>query len=144
LDLALLPAINASLNGLATIFLVAGRVFIHRGDRERHKRAMVTAFSISSLFLLLYVIHKASRGFESITYNAVGAGKVAYLALLFSHLTLAMLVPVLAIALIWLAVKGRFESHAKLARWAWPIWMYVSVTGVIIYLLLYQLNPPTL
>ena len=141
MDLALLPAINASLNGLATLFLLAGRIAIKRGERERHKRLMVTAFSISSVFLLLYVIHKASRGFESITYNAVGAAKTAYLALLFSHLTLAMTVPVLAIALIYLGVRGRFAGHARLARWAWPIWMYVSVTGVIIYLLLYQLNP---
>ena len=141
MDLALLPSINAVLNGLAATFLVAGRFWIKRGDRERHKRAMSTAFAISSLFLVLYVIHKASRGFESITYNAVGAAKTAYLALLFSHLTLAMLVPVMAIALIWLGLRGRFTSHARLARWAWPIWMYVSVTGVMIYLLLYQLNP---
>jgi uncharacterized membrane protein YozB (DUF420 family) len=102
---------------------------------------MTTAFGISSLFLLLYVGHKSSRGFESITYNAVGAAKTAYLAMLFTHLSLAMLVPVMAIALIVLAVRGRFESHAKLARWAWPIWMYVSVTGVAIYIVLYQLNP---
>ena len=141
MDLALLPSINAVLNGLAATFLVAGRFWIKRGDRERHKRAMSTAFAISSLFLVFYVIHKASRGFESITYNAVGAAKTAYLALLFSHLTLAMLVPVMAIALIWLGLRGRFTSHARLARWAWPIWMYVSVTGVMIYLLLYQLNP---
>jgi uncharacterized membrane protein YozB (DUF420 family) len=141
LDIALLPSINAALNGLATLFLLAGRILIHRGERERHRRVMTIAFGISSLFLVLYVIHKASRGFESITYNAVGAAKTAYLALLFSHLTLAMLVPVMAIALIYYGVSGRLRSHARLARWAWPIWMYVSVTGVMIYVILYQLNP---
>jgi uncharacterized membrane protein YozB (DUF420 family) len=106
-----------------------------------HRRNMAVAFAVSSLFLALYVLHKWSRGFENTTFHAEGAAKAAYLALLFSHVTLAIAVPPLAISLIALGVRGRVEAHRRLARWAWPIWMYVSVTGVAIYLLLYPLNP---
>jgi uncharacterized membrane protein YozB (DUF420 family) len=102
---------------------------------------MIAAFATSSAFLVLYVLHKASRGFESTTFHAEGAAKAAYLALLFSHVTLATAIPPLAIALLVLGLRDRRERHRRLARWAWPLWMYVSVTGVLIYLLLYPLNP---
>jgi putative membrane protein len=102
---------------------------------------MLTAFALSSLFLVLYVAHKAARGFESTSFHAEGAARAAYLALLVSHVTLAMTIPPLAIALVVLGLRGRFARHRRLARFAWPIWMYVSVTGVLIYLLLYHLNP---
>ena len=141
MDPTVLPVINASLNGLATIFLIAGRVLIKRGQRDQHRRVMSVAFGISSLFLLGYVIHKLALGFDSVQFNVVGPAKTAYLVMLFTHITLATTVPVLAITLIYLGLSGRFERHARLARWAWPIWMYVSVTGVIIYVLLYQVNP---
>jgi uncharacterized membrane protein YozB (DUF420 family) len=142
LDLSLLPAINASLNGLAMLLLIVGRVLIHHKRIDAHRRVMIGAFSSSTLFLGLYVLHKASRGFESLSYNATGAPKTAYLIILFSHLTLAMIVPVLAIALLRYGLTNRISSHRRLARVAWPIWMYVSVTGILIYLALYQLNPP--
>jgi len=102
---------------------------------------MTAAFVVSRLFLALYVLHKWSRGFENTTFHAAGLAKGAYLALLFSHVALATTVPPLAIALIVLGARGRVERHRRLARWAWPIWMYVSVTGVVIYALLYPLNP---
>ena len=95
----------------------------------------------SSLFLAFYVAHKVWRNFETTTLHVVGAAKLAYLLLLFSHVVLAATVPFLAITLITLGLRGRFETHRKLARVAWPVWMYVSVTGVAIYLLLYPLNP---
>ena len=141
MDLSDLPAWNASLNALAAVLLWRGRRFAHRGKIAAHRCTMLCAFAVSSLFLALYVLHKASRGFQSTTFHAAGAAKIAYLALLFSHVVLAMAVPVLAITLITFGLRGRIERHRRLARVAWPIWMYVSVTGVAIYVLLYHLNP---
>jgi len=141
MDLTALPAINATLNGMATLLLIVGRILIRRNRIDAHRRVMISAFSVSTLFLALYVLHKASRGFESLTYHATGAAKTLYLTILFSHLTLAMFVPVLAIVLLRYGLKGEIASHRRLARIAWPIWMYVSITGVVIYVMLYQLNP---
>jgi uncharacterized membrane protein YozB (DUF420 family) len=141
LDLSFLPAINATLNGVAGLLLVVGRMLIKRGRERAHRTVMLSAFGVSSLFLVLYLAHKASRGFENTTFNAVGAAKTAYLALLFTHLTLAMAVPVMAILLLRYALRDERASHRRLARIAWPVWMYVSVTGVLIYFLLYQFNP---
>jgi len=141
MDLSFLPAVNAGLNAVATTLLVLGRIEIRRGRVARHRRIMLAAFAVSSLFLVLYVAHKAWRGFESTSFNAEGIAHTLYLALLFSHLTLAMAVPVLAIRLVYLGLSGRIERHRRLARVAWPIWLYVSLTGVVIYLLLYVFNP---
>jgi putative membrane protein len=141
LDLSFLPAVNAALNAVAGVLLVAGRRLVRRGRIAAHRRTMLSAFGVSSLFLVGYVTHKAARDFENTTFNAVGAAKTAYLLLLFTHVTLAMLVPPLALTLIVLGLRGRIDRHRRLARWAWPVWMYVSVTGVLIYLLLYPLNP---
>ena len=141
MDLSVLPAWNATLNALAALLLLRGRALVRRGKIAAHRRTMIAAFAVSSLFLALYVLHKASRGFESTTFHVEGAAKLAYLALLFSHVALAMTVPVLAITLISFGLRGRIERHRRLARVAWPIWMYVSVTGVAIYVLLYHLNP---
>jgi len=142
MDLSFLPSVNAGLNTVATGLLVLGRRRIKAGMVDAHRRIMLSAFATSSLFLVLYVIHKASRHFHNTTFNMHGAPKVAYLAILFSHLTLAMAVPPLAITLIVFGLRGRIARHRRLARIAWPIWMYVSVTGVVIYVLLYHLNPP--
>jgi uncharacterized membrane protein YozB (DUF420 family) len=143
-DLHLLPTINASLNALACVLLVYGRTLIRRGNEAAHKRVMISAFAVSSVFLALYVFHKWSRDFENTTFHAEGAARLGYLVLLFSHVALAMTVPVFAIALIRLGLTiempGRRAKHKRLARVAWPIWLYVSVTGVLIYLLLYHFN----
>ena len=141
MDLSFLPAVNAILNACAALLLLLGRRLIRRGQVRAHRRTMITAFAVSALFLFFYVAHKVSRGFESTTFAAEGPAEAAYLALLFSHVTLAMTVPPMAIRLIYLGWNERFERHRALARWAWPIWMYVSVTGVVIYLLLYYLSP---
>jgi len=140
-DLTALPSINAALNGVATLLLVAGRILIARMRVDAHRRTMLCAFGVSTLFLALYVVHKASRGFESLSYNATGVLKTVYLTILFSHLTLAMIVPVLAIVLVRRGLRGEIARHRRLARIAWPIWMYVSLTGVVIYVMLYHLNP---
>lgn len=140
-DLSFLPAVNATLNAVAAGLLVVGRRLARRGRISLHRRVMTGAFSVSTLFLALYLLHKWSKDFENTTFHAEGAAKAAYLALLASHVVLAAAVPVLAIALIVLGVSGRIERHRRLARVAWPVWMYVSVTGVAIYVLLYHLNP---
>jgi uncharacterized membrane protein YozB (DUF420 family) len=141
MDLSFLPAVNAALNLVATTLLLLGRLWIRRGRVAAHRRTMLAAFAVSSLFLLLYVAHKAWRGFEHTPYRGEGIAHVAYLAILFSHLTLAMAVPVLAIRLVQLGLSGRIDRHRRLAVIAWPIWLYVSLTGVLIYLLLYVFNP---
>jgi uncharacterized membrane protein YozB (DUF420 family) len=139
-DLSFLPSVNASLNAGAAVLLLVGRGFIRRGQIDAHRRTMLAAFGVSTVFLALYIAHKVSRDFQNTTFAAVGLAKSAYLALLASHVLLAMTVPVLAIALIRFGLKGEIARHRGLARWAWPIWMYVSLTGVLIYFLLYHWN----
>jgi putative membrane protein len=141
MDFSVLPPINATLNAVATVLLVVGRGLARRGDVERHRVVMICAFGVSSLFLLLYVSHKVSRNFENTTFNVEGWAKTAYLVLLGSHVLLAMTVPIIAIALIRLGLRDDRARHRRLARIGWPIWIYVSVTGVVIYLLLYPFNP---
>ncbi len=141
MDLSFLPAINAGLNAVAMTLLITGRRLVRQGRIEAHRRVMLSAFGVSSLFLFFYVSHKVSRDFESTTFHVEGAAKIAYLAMLFSHVVLAATVPVLAIWLIRLGLRDERAKHRRLARIAWPIWMYVSATGVLIYVLLYHLNP---
>jgi len=140
-DLSGLPALNATLNATATVLLLWGRALVKRGHTQLHKRVMLSAFGVSSVFLASYVVHKASRSFQSTTFNVTGAAKTAYLVMLASHVVLAALVPFLAIALIRFGLRGELARHKRLARVAWPIWLYVSITGVAVYTLLYHLNP---
>ena len=142
MDLSGLPAVNASLNAVATVLLIRGRMLAKRGAVDAHRRTTLAAFGVSSVFLIFYVAHKAARSFENTTFNATGAAKTAYLALLASHVVLAACVPFLALALIRFGLRGEIARHRRLARVAWPIWLYVSITGVAIYVLLYHLNPP--
>lgn len=144
MDFSVLPPINAALNACATGLLVYGRQLARRGDEARHRVVMLAAFAVSSLFLVLYVGHKVSRNFENTTFNAEGWAKAAYLVLLGSHVLLAMTVPVFALALIRFGLRDERDRHRRMARIAWPIWIYVSITGVLIYLLLYPFNPPAL
>jgi uncharacterized membrane protein YozB (DUF420 family) len=147
MDLLLqLPAVNAALNAVAASLLVVGRRLARQGRIEAHRRVMLSAFGVSSVFLLFYVLHKLARDFQNTPFNAEGAPKAAYLVLLFTHVILAATVPVFAIALVRLGQKGLVDPaararHQRLARVAWPVWMYVSVTGVLIYVVLYHLNP---
>lgn len=144
MDFTLLPPINAALNATATVLLVYGRSLARRGEVERHRLIMSSAFAVSALFLVLYVTHKVSRNFENTRFNAEGWGQVAYLVLLASHVLLAMSVPIFAIWLIRLGLRDDRARHRQIARVAWPIWIYVSITGVLIYLLLYPFNPVVL
>ena len=137
-----LPLVNASLNGLSAILLMAGFIFIKRGNKDAHRKCMGTAFVSSCVFLVGYVIHKVFvvKGVNT-PFAGPAALKPYYLVMLASHIILAIVIVPMAIATIRLGILGRFEAHKKIARWTWPLWMYVSVTGVLIYLLLYQIYP---
>jgi putative membrane protein len=135
----LLPRLNACLNATSALCLLGGFVAIRRGDKRRHMRLMLAALASSSLFLAGYVTRMWLTG----THRFPGAGplKALYLALLFSHMLLAIvLLPMLGRAL-FLAWRQRFGEHRAMARWAWPTWMYVSITGVVVYYMLYHLAP---
>jgi putative membrane protein len=131
------PAINAMLNGSSTVFLTAGYVAIRRKNVELHRLCMVSAFSASTLFLASYLARFAISGTHR--YPGEGWDKILYLAILFSHMLLAAAVVPLVLRALYLAWRGRFEAHRRVARWTWPIWMYVSVTGVVVYLMLYPI-----
>ncbi len=132
-----LPALNASLNLLATMLLAAGYYWIRRGHRERHKRCMVGACACSAAFLASYLVYHWHVG--SVPFEGRGLIRPIYFAVLVSHIVLAaVIVPLVALTLAH-AWQGSFERHRRLARWTWPLWMYVSVTGVAICGMLYHL-----
>ena len=131
-----LAPVNATLNLSSACFLVAGFVFVRRGHIARHRASMLAALTSSSLFLVFYVIRFSLTGTH--LFAGTGLARTVYLTLLFSHMVLATLLVPMVVRLVYLAVKERFPQHRRLARWTWPLWMYVSVTGLIVYLLLYH------
>ena len=134
-----LALLNACLNGSAGICLFAGWRAIKSGNRRLHGWMMASAFTISVLFLISYLTRVAISGTHR--YPGAGAWKTIYLAILLTHMVLAVVTPPLAIRTLWLAVQKRFAEHRRIVRWTLPIWMYVSVTGVLVYVLLY--HPPS-
>jgi putative membrane protein len=134
-----LPALNATLNGLSAILLGTGFAFIRSGQVVRHRACMIGAFVFSVAFLVSYVVYHAQHG--STPFPGRGWTRPAYFTLLVSHVLLAMTVVPLALVTLYRAVKGDFTRHRRIARVTFPIWMYVSVTGVLIYVVLYHLNP---
>lgn len=132
-----LPTLNAILNATAAGLLIWGWVLIRRGEREKHRRAMLAAFAVSVMFLASYLVYHAQAG--SVRYQKTGAIRAVYLSILLTHTVLAAAVPPLAILTLRRALKGRFEGHRALAHWTLPIWLYVSLTGVAVYLMLYRL-----
>jgi len=131
-----LAGVNAVLNATATVCLILGYLFIRRKRRDLHARAMIGAVSASALFLVFYVTRFLLTGTHE--FAGEGMARTAYLSILFSHMVLAVVVVPLVLRLLFLAAKQRFEDHRRLARWTYPIWMYVSVTGIVVYLMLYQ------
>ena len=131
-----LPKLNAVLNATAAVLLVCAFILIRRGQREAHKRVMLAAFTVSVLFLISYLTYHAQVG--SVHYPHSGAIRSVYLSILFTHTVLAAAVPVLAIITLRRGLRGNFLRHKAIARWTLPIWLYVSVTGVVVYLMLYQ------
>ena len=136
-----LPALNASLNAISAVLLTAGFLFIRRGRKVAHRNCMIGAFSVSTVFLVTYVLHKILVKGVHTKFGGEGIIKILYYAMLFSHILLAMVIVPLALMTMTRALRERFDAHKRLARWTWPIWMYVSVTGVMIYFLLYQFYP---
>ncbi len=130
-----LPTVNAFLNATAAILLVWGYTLIRRKRIEQHRRVMLSAFATSSLFLVCYVTYHAQVG--SVHYPHTGSLRTLYFTILISHTVLAATVPVLAIITLSRALKARYPAHRTIARWTLPIWLYVSVTGVVVYAMLY-------
>ena len=133
------PAINAALNLTCFAFLVLGRMAIARDDVALHRKRMLIAFTASTIFLVSYIIRFATSGAHR--YPGEGWDKTVYLTTLFSHMTLAVVLVPLVIGALRRALRGDFPAHKRLVKFTWPIWMYVSVTGVLVYLRLYHLAP---
>lgn len=131
-----LPAVNATLNALAAIFLTTGYVLIRRGRRDLHKRCMLAALATSALFLVCYVIYHANTG--SRPFPGRGAIRVVYFAILITHVILAAAILPLALMTAARGLSGQYDRHVRIARWTLPLWLYVSVTGVVIYVMLYR------
>ena len=135
-----MPALNASLNGLATVFLILGYFLIKKGNRKAHKISMLAAFSTSTILLACYLYYHFTV--EAVTrFTNPAWFKPYYLILLFTHVDLAVVMLPFIFKALWNAYKGQFEQHKKVVKWAWPMWLYVSITGVLVYLILYQIFP---
>jgi uncharacterized membrane protein YozB (DUF420 family) len=132
-----LPALNATLNGLAAILLVTGYLFIKRGNQRKHQWCMIGALTTSALFLVSYVIYHLNTG--SRPFSGQGAIRLVYFSILITHVVLAALIVPLALITAVRALRAQFDRHVRIARWTFPVWLYVSVTGVVIYLMLYEL-----
>ena len=131
-----LPAVNATLNAIAAVLLIVAFVFIRQRRIDAHRRTMIAAFITSSLFLVCYIVYHAQVG--SVRFVRQGFVRPVYFTILITHVTLAAAVLPLAIITLSRALKARFDRHRAIARWTLPIWLYVSVTGVLVYVLLYQ------
>jgi putative membrane protein len=131
-----LPAVNASLNALSGVLLLIGFLMVRSGRIAAHRRVMIAAFATSSLFLICYLVYHARVG--SVPFTRQGFVRPLYFTILITHVTLAAAVLPLAIVTLSRGLKARYTPHRRIARWTLPIWMYVSVTGVLVYVLLYQ------
>ncbi len=132
-----LPLVNASLNGLATILLVIGYVCIRQRRIAAHRAVMVAAFATSVLFLISYLVYHAHAG--SRPFPGRGTIRVIYFTILITHVVLAATIPPLAGITLWRAYHGQFDRHVRIARWTLPLWLYVSITGIVVYWMLYQM-----
>jgi uncharacterized membrane protein YozB (DUF420 family) len=131
-----LPALNAALNAIAAAFLVTGYVLIRRGHREAHKRCMLGALTTSAIFLTSYVIYHLNAG--SRPFPGQGTIRLVYFLILVTHVVLAATILPLALTTTARGLRSQYDRHVRIARWTLPLWLYVSVTGVVIYLMLYQ------
>ena len=132
-----LPALNAVLNATAATLLVIGYVLIRRGQVHQHRRVMIAAFAASTLFLISYLVYHANVG--SRPFPGRGAVRTVYLTILLTHIVLAVAIVPMALITLTRGLRERFDRHVRIARWTLPIWLYVSVTGVVVYVMLYRL-----
>jgi uncharacterized membrane protein YozB (DUF420 family) len=135
-----LPAVNASLNAASAVLLVLAYRAIRRLDIERHRKLMLSAAIVSTVFLACYLAYHSRVG--SVRFTGQGPVRAVYFSILISHTVLAVAIVPLVLRTLFLGLKRRDDSHRRIARWTFPLWLYVSVTGVVIYLMLYQLYPP--
>ena len=133
----ILPSVNAALNATAAVLLIWGYALIRRKRIQQHRKVMQTAFVVSCLFLVCYLVYHYQVG--TVRFQRTGALKTLYLGILGTHTLLAAAVPVLAIITLRRGLSARYDKHRRIARWTLPIWLYVSVTGVVVYLMLYHL-----
>ena len=138
LTLADLPTLNAALNATSAVLLTLGWILIRRRRIEAHRRAMLSAFGCSIVFLVSYLVYHFQVG--SVKFQGTGAVRTVYLTILLTHTVLAAAVPFLAVITLSRALARRFDRHKRIARWTLPIWLYVSVTGVVVYCMLYQMR----
>lgn len=131
--------LNAVLNAIAGVLLLTGRIQVKAGKFDTHKRVMIAALTVSALFLVSYLIYHAQVG--SVPYPWHDWTRTVYFTILIPHVILAALMVPFIIAAVWFALRDRFDRHKALVKWVWPVWMFVSVTGVLVYLMLYQLHP---
>ena len=131
-----LPAVNATLNAISGVLLIVAYLLIRARRIEQHRRVMIAAFTTSSLFLICYLVYHAQVG--SVRFTRQGFVRPLYFTILVTHVTLAAAVLPLAIVTLSRGLKARYAQHRRIARWTFPIWLYVSVTGVLVYVLLYQ------
>jgi uncharacterized membrane protein YozB (DUF420 family) len=136
-ELSSFPALNASLNGTCAVLLLAGWALIKTGRREAHRWTMIAAFLCSAIFLACYLWYHFHVG--SVRFQKTGPIRTVYFTILLTHTILAVAVLPMILRTLYLAAKGRFEEHRRSARWAFPVWLYVSVTGVTVYWMLYRL-----
>jgi putative membrane protein len=136
----LLATVNASLNAIAAIFLGAGYFFIRRRQIGPHRVCMLIAFAVSVVFLICYVTYHIQVG--DVRFQGHGVVRPVYFTILITHIILAGATVPLAVFTLSRALRARFDKHRRIARWAWPVWMYVSVTGVIVYLMVYHIYGP--
>jgi uncharacterized membrane protein YozB (DUF420 family) len=137
MQLSDLPAVNATLNGISAVLLMIGYVLVRQRKLEQHRRVMIAAFATSVLFLICYVIYHANVG--SKRFPGQGPIRSVYFFVLITHIVLAALVPPMAIITLVRGLRARYDAHRRIARWTLPIWLYVSVTGVIVYVMLYRM-----
>jgi len=136
-DYSIFPKINATLNGCSAVLLVTGRMLIGRGKVAAHRAVMLTAFTTSSLFLVSYLYYHYHVG--SVHFRGTGWTRPLYFSILISHTTLAVIIVPMVLITLTRALREQFDRHRAIARWTFPLWLYVSVTGVIVYLMLYQI-----
>ncbi|CAN5271294.1 DUF420 domain-containing protein [soil metagenome] len=136
-----LPALNATLNGISTIFIAAGWYLIRRGYWRQHIACMVTALFTSTLFLASYLTYHYARGGQATLFSGEGIVRPIYFTILISHILLAFIILPLVITTLVPVFRRRWSKHARLGRWTMPVWLYVSVTGVLVYLMLYRWFP---
>ena len=135
----LLPSVNATLNATSAVLLVLGWRAVKRREIERHRRLMISAAVVSAAFLVCYLVYHARVG--SVRFTATGAPRTIYFAILITHTILAAAIVPLVLRTLWLGLRRLDDRHRRIARWTFPIWLYVSVTGVVIYLMLYRIYP---